>query len=913
MTVHGYSLYMQIVNYISHLKDCGSCVGMYTSVVDQQGNVLEQAVPPVKGSLSDADLRKAHEYCSDYVTLYISVNGHRQWPSMGQPLIHFIATLIGNARVAFIKEMIALRKAQAHAKANGLDIPKRDWTAPVKWYKGTAHPRAGPPKERLDSLLSTTPIFKAVMAGGAADSKALWPEMEPGTGWSTPSEVAEWEGKWRCANEKPLELWKSQGTGIGLPMIIPLREDPRGDKALLDQLVSTGTRTIKGVAAVNGLAFRKMRVGSDIKTQISGFEAAATEFGDTMKAVREFNIDPHNEMQKGNLKDNFSVFKKRVGPKEEEDSETTLEEAEESEEENPKVKDEDVDFGVSDEDIEFEEDEEEEDAQPEEPPEPEWPDIMHGPLIAEGRFNVEPYTGDPRFPYAAVWPVRKPEKEILPQGLGIRAVYQHKRGHFTLVTRVVAASPGGLPKVTICYAQEALTKEQRQDPEPWKVEELRNFMRLSRLRVGLRASQLMMFGFAAPRDDIPAVPDAHLYFPQYVPTRAKCASASFTVVWIRKVSMIRAVPSRIRADPPPLTTGLLWHTREHDLIDPYRVSAELFGTDAVPEFNSPEWLRLCSARDQKGSLCPGVEASRLVPCCACENWVHLECSYGVPEGRLCGAHCQIIDPLKGVVVTDFNCPKGDLRCLVPWRPWAKKNKIHWEAQRGPRRWGWDRQFFETIPNWALEKHAWLGAGLIWKRVHASSPIDRILVEAPDRLARRPRVVPTREEKIASGPLPPWKALLLVLPWDDSYRETYHIDFDPNTAHPDLAWRCPMTSLAYNDYSNPDAMHGEVSPDRPWMLSPPEIPLAGATRREPEVTRVMVYHGITYSHSGLTDPAVMPGYVAITKWRHEQTLKWTDLDPQIPEWSQVAKWFEDHNWDLGFDMRPLRDLMVPSGQ
>ena len=132
VTVHGYSLYMQLVNYTTHLKDCSSCVGMYTSLVDQQGNVLDQAVPTVKGLLSDADLRKANEYCSDYVTIYISVNGHRQWPSMGQPLIHFIATLIGNARVAFIQEMIALRKAQAHAKANGLDIPKRDWKAPVK-------------------------------------------------------------------------------------------------------------------------------------------------------------------------------------------------------------------------------------------------------------------------------------------------------------------------------------------------------------------------------------------------------------------------------------------------------------------------------------------------------------------------------------------------------------------------------------------------------------------------------------------------------------------------------------------------------------------------------------------------------------------------------------------------------------
>ena len=177
-----------------------------------------------------------------------------------------------------------------------------------------------------------------------------------------------------------------------------------------------------------------------------------------------------------------------------------------------------------------------------------------------------------------------------------------------------------------------------------------------------------------------------------------------------------------------------------------------------------------------------------------------------------------------------------------------------------------------------------------------------MTEAPDRLSRRPRAVPTREEKIASGPLPPWKALPLVLPWDDSYRDTYHIDFDPSLAHHDLSWRCPMTSLAYDDYTNPDVMHGEVSADRPWMLSPPETPLAGATRRDPEETRVMVYHGITYSHSGLTDPAVMPGYVAITKWRHEQTLKWTDLSPQLPEWSQVAEWFTDHNWDLGMDMQ-----------
>ena len=96
------------------------------------------------------------------------------------------------------------------------------------------------------------------------------------------------------------------------------------------------------------------------------------------------------------------------------------------------------------------------------------------------------------------------------------------------------------------------------------------------------------------------------------------------------------------------------------------------------------------------------------------------------------ADCQIIDPLKGVVVTDFNCPRGDLRCLVPWRPWAKKNKVQWEVQRSSGSWGWDREFYEMIPNWALEKHAWLGAGLIWKRVHASSCTNRFEEEEADR-------------------------------------------------------------------------------------------------------------------------------------------------------------------------------------
>ena len=205
-----------------------------------------------------------------------------------------------------------------------------------------------------------------------------------------------------------------------------------------------------------------------------------------------------------------------------------------------------------------------------------------------------------------------------------------------------------------------------------------------------------------------------------------------------------------------------------------------------------------------------------------------------------------------------------------------------------------------IPNWALEKHAWLGAGLIWKRVHASSCTNRLEEEEAER--QRPRVAKTQEEKKASGPLKPWKALPLILPWDEAYKETYHTDFEPNEAHGDLSWRCPLTSLADSQYNNLDVMHGIVGPDRPWLLSPPEIPVAGATERDPDEVRVMVYHALTYSHSGLTDPSVMPGYVAVAKYKHERSLWWTGLDPELPKWSEVSGWFENREWDLGRDMQ-----------
>ena len=100
-------------------------------------------------------------------------------------------------------------------------------------------------------------------------------------------------------------------------------------------------------------------------------------------------------------------------------------------------------------------------------------------------------------------------------------------------------------------------------------------MRLSRLRASVTVEQLMLFGWNSTKDALPPAHDTDHHFPQYVPTRQKCPTPAFTVTWVRKVNSVRAVPFRIRADPPLLTTGLLWGPREPQLADPYQVAAGL--------------------------------------------------------------------------------------------------------------------------------------------------------------------------------------------------------------------------------------------------------------------------------------------------------------------------------------------------
>ena len=233
---------------------------------------------------------------------------------MGQSLIHFVSTFVCAAR-GFIQKMINFRQRQQQARVDDIDpkkFPQKDWRAQGKWGK---HTRNGPPKERLDSLLSTMLVFRAGVTGGEADSHVLWPETVGIGQWGKATDPSDGDGKWKCANVNPLEVWLSQGIGEGVPILVPLHENPIKDKALLDQMVDTGSRTVMGVAAVNGLIFRKLDIADgDIKNSLSGFEEVCVILKPVMDMVRTQELPPHNEKEGGKLAEKLSVFKVRVDP-----------------------------------------------------------------------------------------------------------------------------------------------------------------------------------------------------------------------------------------------------------------------------------------------------------------------------------------------------------------------------------------------------------------------------------------------------------------------------------------------------------------------------------------------------------------------------------------------------------------------
>ena len=49
--------------------------------------------------------------------------------------------------------------------------------------------------------------------------------------------------------------------------------------------------------------------------------------------------------------------------------------------------------------------------------------------------------------------------------------------------------------------------------------------------------------------------------------------------------------------------------------------------------------------------CPVRRGSpKLLPCCLCENWCHISCSYQTHLGRICPCHVRILDPRRKIIV-----------------------------------------------------------------------------------------------------------------------------------------------------------------------------------------------------------------------------------------------------------------------
>ena len=93
---------------------------------------------------------------------------------------------------------------------------------------------------------------------------------------------------------------------------------------------------------------------------------------------------------------------------------------------------------------------------------------------------------------------------------------------------------------------------------------------------------------------------------------------------------------------------------------------------------------------------------------------------------------------------------------------------------------------------------------------------------------------------------------------------------------------------------------------PYLLSPPSVPVPvpvpGATGTPHDTVKVMVFHGIVYSHGGVSDPAIMPEYVAQVRAIREKDLSCAVLDPELPIWETIRNRLKTNKWDVGDQMQ-----------
>ena len=98
-----------------------------------------------------------------------------------------------------------------------------------------------------------------------------------------------------------------------------------------------------------------------------------------------------------------------------------------------------------------------------------------------------------------------------------------------VVQREVQSACEEKQKVLISCESEGLSPADGAQIDPWEATQLRNFMRLSRLRVKEEPDDLLQFGWNTMGQLKPINEDTDSNFPQYVPSRETSANANFTV------------------------------------------------------------------------------------------------------------------------------------------------------------------------------------------------------------------------------------------------------------------------------------------------------------------------------------------------------------------------------------------------
>ena len=128
-----------------------------------------------------------------------------------------------------------------------------------------------------------------------------------------------------------------------------------------------------------------------------------------------------------------------------------------------------------------------------------------------------------------------------------------------------------------------------------------------------------------------------------------------------------------------------------------------------------------SVGDRFCVMCPVKRGSpRLLPCCLCNNWCHIGCSYQTHLGRICPCHVRILNPKRKLIVMThpYHADYGQICEDTSASRWSPSSWV----------------------NLLLEKHAWLSAGLVWMHGASDSHTKGVYEDSgPEGLESRPTI------------------------------------------------------------------------------------------------------------------------------------------------------------------------------